>query len=89
MPGLATGNQPVNVGEVKTDERPQQRLGRDEADRRRHPPKIVGAADPALVLDRDAHPYVRGPLKTRCYLGEILMTLGQDLEGVMACLGHH
>src|SRR5262249_11267517 len=45
--------------------------------------------DPPLVLDRDTHPDVRGPLQPWCDLGEVLVALGQDLEGVLACLSHH
>jgi hypothetical protein len=79
----------VDVREVKADERAEQRFGGDEANRRRHLAQVVGTADPPLVLDRDAHPDVRRPLEPRRDLDEVFVSLGQDLEGVLARLGHH
>lgn len=89
MTGLAAGDQPVDVGQIKSEERAKQRLSGDESHCSRHLAQVVGAADPALVLDRHAHPHVRGPREPRRDLDEVLVTLRQNLEGVLARLSHH
>lgn len=43
----------------------------------------------ALVLDGDAHPNIRSPGQSRRQLGQSLVALSQDLEGVLARLLHH
>ena len=49
----------------------------------------VSPMDEAPVLDRDTHPDVRMPLQLSAELREPLVTLGEDLEGVLWGAPHH
>src|ERR1017187_9417382 len=80
---LAAGDQPVDAGEVKSVERPQQRFRRDEPDRGRYLAKVVDAVNEPPVLNRYAHPDVVRPGQTARDVGEPAGTLGKDLEGVL------
>ena len=89
MAGLAAGDQPVDALEVQVLEPAEERLRRDEAHGGGHLAEVVGAPHPALVLDRHAHPDVLRPRQGGSDLCEPLVALRQDLEGVVAGLGHH
>lgn len=86
--GFATSNQPVDVLEVQTVERPEQWLGRDEANGGGYLAQEVRTPDKAPVLDRDAHPDVRGPIKTRCQFDQALVAFCQDLERMVGRRSH-
>ena len=49
----------------------------------------VGAVHEPPVLDRHAHPDVRVPVELGRELGEPVVALRQDLEGVPVGLAHH
>ena len=73
--------------EVEPVERPEQRLGRDEAHGRRHLAQVVGAMHEAAVLDR-SRPSRRsvGHGSVGRELGQALVALREDLEGVLVGL---
>ena len=80
--GLAAGDEPVDAGKVQPFERPEQRLGGDEPHSAPGPPQAVGAVDEAPILDPHSHPDVRMPGQAGASVGQPLVALGQDLEGV-------
>ncbi len=63
--GFTAGDHPVDAVEVHRNERPEQRLGREEPDRGRDAPQVVQADELIRGLDRDAHPHVRRPRQER------------------------
>src|SRR5437016_1019932 len=59
--GLAADDEPVDSLEPQAIERTKQRLGADEAYRRRHVAQVVGTVHETAILDGDAHPYIGRP----------------------------
>jgi hypothetical protein len=89
MAGLPPSNKPVDPRQVETGEWTEEGLGGYEAHRRRHPSEVIGTTNPPLVLDRHAHPDIRGPGEACGDLGEVLVALGEDLESMALGPNHY
>jgi hypothetical protein len=86
---LASGDQPMDVLQIKALKWPQKGLGRNEPDRGRDFAQGVCSMDESPILDADAHPDVRGPGQLRRKFDETVLALGQNLKDMVVSLLHN
>jgi len=86
---LATGNQPVDTSEIEIRESRKQGLRGHKTHGGWHAAQELDAPLILGTLDRHAHLYVAGPVKSRRHASKAFGAFCEDLVRMLRCPAHH